>query len=387
MTGTLQSKVHDLENEMLGRLVERQRETRTAVVALVSKVHHFQLGPPGVAKSRLVRTLISLIDEFGENDYFERLVTRFSTPDELFGPPSLSALKADKYKVVTNRMLPEAKIAFVDEVFKANSSILNALLSIMNERVFYNDVPVDVPLATMFCASNELPQGEELEAMYDRIHFRHIVRPIQEPGNYIRMLKGQQLPPAVPVITWDEVVEAQKEVEAVTIPEDVYDAMNTLRNNLRTQGIEPTDRRFAECLKIIRGTAWMSGRTAADIDDMKLLRHVLWTTPNEISIADKVVLELANPLEKEGQDLLEEIERLATELDDAIRNSDNKQVKNKKGIEIHSKLERAKEDLDNLEKRAVQSGRKSDAIEEAKTRLYTTTRTLLKEIFKIESPE
>lgn len=387
MTATLQDKVHDLENEMLGRLVERQRETRTAVVALISKVHHFQLGPPGVAKSRLVRTLISLIDEFGEGDYFERLLTRFSTPDEVFGPPSLTALKNDKYQIVTNRMLPEAKIAFIDEAFKANSSILNSFLSIMNERIFYNDVPMDVPLATMFCASNELPQGEELEAMYDRIHFRHIVRPIQEPGNYIRMLKGQQLPPAVPVITWTEVLEAQKEVEAVTIPEDVYDAMNTLRNNLRTQGIEPTDRRFAECLKIIRGTAWLSDRTQADIDDMKLLRHVLWTTPNEISVADKVVLELANPLEKEGQDLLEEIERLATELDDAIRNSDNKQVKNKKGIEIHSKLERAKEDLDGLEKRAVQSGRKSDAIEEAKTRLYTTTRTLLKEIFKIESPE
>lgn len=385
-TSKLQDKFLAIEDGVNSRLVERSKEVRTAVTALAARVHHFQLGPPGVAKSLLVRTLVGHIEGFNPNDYFERLVTRFSTPEELFGPPSLSALKEDRYSIVTAHMLPEAKLAFVDEIFKANSSILNALLTIMNERKFFNEVPIDVPLASLFCASNELPQGEELEAMYDRIHFRHILRPIQEPGNFIQMLKGQMAGEITPVISWAEVEQAQAEVAAVDVPSDVLDAMNTLRNNLAKEGLEPTDRRFAESLKIIRATAWMAERDVADIDDMRLLQHVLWTTPNEKTTVDKVVLELANPLDKEATDLLEEINRLGTELDDAIRNADNKQVKNKKGIEIHGKLERAKEELDSLEKRAEQSGRKSEAMGEAKERLLTVTKTLLRDIFKIEQP-
>lgn len=374
----------DLRESMEARMVERTRETQTAVVALVSRVHHFQLGPPGVAKSLLVRTLVDHIDGFGPEDYFERLLTRFSTPEEVFGPPSLHALKQDVYKRNIHGMLPTAKIAFVDEIFKANSSILNSLLAAMNERVFYNDVPIDIPLSTMFSASNELPQGEELDAMYDRIHFRHIMRPIQEPGNFIQMLKGQIAGPVVPVVTWEEVETAQDQVKAVVVPDDVLEAFNTLRNNLKAQGIEPTDRRFAQCLQIVRGTAWLDGRGTADIDDMKLLRHVLWTTQAEIPHVERLVLELANPLDKEAMDLMEQVEKLAVELDDAIKNSDNKQALHKKGIELHGKLERAKAELDTLQKRSEKANRKSDVMAQLETRLLGVIRTLLKEIFRID---
>lgn len=383
---TLPEKFLALDENLNLRLVERTREIRTAVVAIASGTHHFCLGSPGIAKSLMVRTITSSID-FGSdpNADFEVLMTKFSTPEEVFGPVSVRALEQDRYRRQTDGYLPTAHVAFIDEIFKANSSILNALLWIINERKFRNDGQVgDVPLISLFCASNELPQGEELEALYDRIHFRHHIRPIQETGNFIQMLAGQTLGTPEQVLTLDEVHEARQQVTQVTVPDDVIEALSSLRQNLRKEGIEPTDRRFAECLKIIRATAWLDGRDRADIDDMKLLRHVMWTALDEQSIVDKAVLELANPLDKEAMDLLEEVEKLAAELDEVMRDSDNKQVRNKKGIELHSKCERAKADLDTLKSRAEKANRRSDQIAQVEARLLHVTKTLLKEIFKIE---
>lgn len=386
-TLTLPEKFVALRDAMDARLVERTRETLTAVTAVISGTHHFQLGSPGTAKSLSVRSLVDHID-FGTDPtaYFEVLMTKFSTPEEVFGPVSVKGLENDVYRRQTEGYLPEAKFAFIDEIFKANSSILNALLWIMNERKFRNDGVIhDVDLVSLFCASNELPQGEELDALYDRIHFRHIIRPIQEPGNFVQMLKGQMAGTPDKILTIEEVIQARTEAMTVEIPDDVLEAMNTLRGNLRKEGIEPTDRRFAECLKIIRATAWLAGRTSADIDDMRLLRHVLWTAQDELPVVERLVLELANPLDKEAMDLLEQVEKLATELDEVIRDADNKQVRNKKGIELHGKLERAKNELDALNKRATKAGRKSEVITQLEQRLLGVTRTLLKEIFRIEA--
>lgn len=385
----LAQKFAQMRDEIDSRLVERTKESLTAVTAIASGTHHFSLGSPGTAKSLMSRTVTGLIDfaEAKNGADFEVLMTRFSTPEEVFGPVSVKGLEADVYRRQTAGYLPEARIAFIDEIFKANSSVLNSLLWILNERKFRNDGIIhDVPLISMFCASNELPQGEELEALYDRIHFRHVIRPIQEPGNFIQMLKGQMAGPVQPIITLDEVLQARAEAMAVIVPDDVHEALSTLRSNLRKEGIEPTDRRFAESLKVIRATAWMNERDTADIDDMRLLRHVLWTGLDEQVNVERLVLELANPLDKEAMDLLEQVEKLATELDEVLRDADNKQVRNKKGIELHGKLERAKSELDNLTKRAVKSGRKSETITQLEQRLLSVTRTLLKDIFRIDTP-
>lgn len=382
----LQEKIVALRDAIDSRLVERTKESLTAVTAVISGTHHFQLGSPGTAKSLSVRTLVDHIDFGTDPDYFEVLMTKFSTPEEVFGPVSVKGLEQDVYRRQIDGYLPTSKFAFVDEIFKANSSVLNSLLWIMNERKFRNDGQIiDVPLVSLFCASNELPQGEELEALYDRIHFRHIVRPIQEPGNFLMMLKGQIAGAPTKILTIEELLNARVEVMKTNVPDDVLEAMNTLRGNLRKEGIEPTDRRFAECLKIVRATAWLAGRTDADIDDMRLLRHVLWTSQDELPTVERLVLELANPLDKEAMDLLEQVEKLAADLDEVIRDADNKQVRNKKGIELHGKLERAKNDLDALNKRAVKSGRKSDIVAQLEQRLLGVTRTLLKEIFRIEA--
>jgi MoxR-like ATPase len=140
-----------------------------ALAAVLAGEHVLLLGPPCTAKSALAR---AIAQAFG-GAYFARLLTKFSTPEELFGAISLRALEQDHYARITTGKLPEAEFAFIDEVFKANSAILNALLAVVNERVFHNDgQPVACPLVTMSGASNELPEGKDLEALFDRFLVR-----------------------------------------------------------------------------------------------------------------------------------------------------------------------------------------------------------------------
>ncbi|CAJ1367553.1 unnamed protein product, partial [Effrenium voratum] len=141
-------------------LVERSVETKLLLLAALSGEHLFLLGPPGTAKSLLARRLATVC----RGAFFERLLTRFSVPEEIFGPLSLRALENDELRRKVEGFLPTADVAFLDEVFKANSSILNALLTLLNERRFDNGGErVDVPLWTAVAASNELPESDELE--------------------------------------------------------------------------------------------------------------------------------------------------------------------------------------------------------------------------------
>ncbi len=145
------------------------------------------IGPPGTAKSMLADELCRRIEGA---DYFQWLLTKFSTPEEIFGAVSLKGLEQDDYRRVTDHKLPEAHIAFLDEIFKANSSILNALLTVINERVFHNGRErVNVPLITMFGASNELPDEEELTALFDRFMLRFMVDYIGEEFRFLKMLE------------------------------------------------------------------------------------------------------------------------------------------------------------------------------------------------------
>lgn len=381
----LQAKFEKLREVLQVELIERVSIIDTAIVALVSGTHHFQLGSPGVAKSLTAQRLRDHIGGLTTEDYFEVLMTRFSAPEEIFGPLDLVALQQSRYKWMVDGYLPTAWIAFLDEIWKSNASVLNALLWILNERKFRNDGTVDaVQLHTMFCASNEMPEGEELNALYDRIHFRHIVRPIQEPGNFIGMLKLSASPTEGAVIDRAEIERAVAEAKQVIVPDDVWEALNTIRQDLRAEGIEPTDRRFRECGKIIRATAWLDGQTQADIEHMRPLAHVLWTIPEEQPKVERMLLELANPLDKQAMELLETVEELAADLDKVLSDKTMDQtLKNKKGVELHNKVERAKEDLQALVKAVDDSGRKSAKVEEVKSRLLSVTKRLLKELFNI----
>lgn len=400
---TIANKFENLEAAVNSEILERTREIDTAMIALVARVHHFQIGPPGTAKSLLVRSIISRIGDLdytiadteltdrGEqpitrvaSGYFQWLLTRYTTPEEIFGPPSLLALERGRYERNTAHKLPEARIAFLDEIMKGNSSILNALLTIMNERLFFNNgASIYVPISSIFGASNEMPQGEELNAMWDRLHFRHEIKPVQDSGNFINMLTTHRDPNPDPVLTWDEIVTAQQEAEKVTLPSDIFEAMKTLRDNLRREGIEPTERRWVESLRIVRAAAWLNGRDMADIDDLRSLRHVMWSRLEDQRIVERAVLELANPIDREAHDLLERVEDLEAELHKKIAESDNTKAIAKQAVEIHGKLHKAKARMDELKTRCEENGRKSEILDHLNDKFVQVAKTLMAEGFGI----
>ncbi len=382
---TLQSKFENLRTVLNTELIERGTIIDTSILALLGRVHHFQLGSPGVAKSMIVQRLRDHIGGLSKADYFEVLMTRFSAPEEIFGPLDLVALQESKYKFMTDGYLPLAKFAFLDEIWKANASILNSLLWILNEGKFRNEGEVnDVPLWSMFCASNEMPEGEELNALYDRIHFRHIVRPIQEAGAFINMLKLAGGPTEGVILDWSEVEQARAEAAQVIIPDDVWEALNQIRMDLKADGIEPTDRRFKSTTRIIQAEAWLKGCDTADIEHMRPLAHVLWTIPEEQPKVERMLLELANPLDKQAMELRDEVDTLGANLDKVLADKAMDQtLRNKKGVELHNKVERAKEDLQKLIEQVETSGRKSAVVDDVKNRLLSVTKRLLKELFNI----
>lgn len=382
----LQPKFKKMIDTMNGVIFERKRETETSVLALVSGKHHLQVGPPGVAKTYLVDILTKLIDGV-QDQYFRWLMTRFTTPEEIFGPPSLKALENDEYRRNTLHKLPDALLVFLDEWFKANSSILNSLLTIMNEGLFFNN-GIPIPCApTFYGASNELPREAELAALWDRVSFRHEVQPLKNGGNRKKMLKlriAGATQSLAPVVTWDEVLQARAEVKTINVPDLVIEKLIELQDALKKEGVEPTDRRMSDCMPIIQATAWLNGRTDADVDDLKPLQHVLWVDLKDQPVVNKLVLALANPIDKEAMELLETVEKLASEADALLRNQDNKQKRRQQGVEIHGKLERCSEDLDKLAEQANKGAKRSEMIEEARQRIAAVASTLLRELFGID---
>ena len=164
--------------EQLGQgLVEREQTLKLAMLTVLAGENLVLVGPPGTGKSLVARRVAQSLSGDGPASHFEYLLTKFSTPEELFGPLSISALKADRFHRNTAGYLPTVRIAFLDEIFKASSSILNALLTILNERVYHNGTEVQpVPLQSLIAASNELPADqEELAALYDRFLVRVFV--------------------------------------------------------------------------------------------------------------------------------------------------------------------------------------------------------------------
>lgn len=385
-TLTAVDKLVKIENDLNVDVLERQREIHAAIVALLSRKHFFMIGPPGVAKSFLVRRLIDRID-FGsdESAYFQWLLTKYTTPEEVFGPPSLAELEKGNYKRNTEQKLPRAHVAFLDEIFKANSSILNALLTIMNERLFFNNGDQEtVDLSSIFGASNEMPEDEGLHALWDRLHFRFYVQPVQESGNFVRMLSTHRDPNPEKRITWAEVKQVQTEVEKVELPTDVIDALRTLRDNLKKEGVEPTERRFVESLDIIRAEAYLAGRTVADLDDLRSLRHVMWSRLEDQRTVERTVLELGNPVDKEAHELLERVEGLDQALTEAIANADGPKAVAKQAVEIHAKLHKSKSKLDDLQKRAKEAGRESDTLNDLNRKFTAVAKRLMKDGFAMD---
>lgn len=388
---TIQAKLHKLEKEVNSEILERRHEIHTAILALIGRKHHFQVGPPGIAKSMLVDRIYKRINNFGDEGYFRWLMTNYTVPEELYGGPDFQLLKEQgRYKRVTKRKMPRARVVFLDEIFKGNSSILNTNLTLMNERLFFNDDDnPHVPLLSVFSASNELPASRELDALWDRLHYRHVVKGLQESSSFIQVAKYGVPDEAEPVIDLEEIEAALPFINAVIIPNDIFEALNNLKKTFLANGIEGvTDRRWIESKAIIQAEAFLNGRDEADIEDMRPLMHTLWYDRDHITQIRKMVLELANPIDKRASDEVDMLEKLESEFDEVIRdNADNHKTVAKAAIEIHHKVKKIDKTIRELKEQSKQSGRKSEYLEDLEIKFKALAKRIMTEVFEVNTSD
>jgi len=287
----LKNTILNIKQEFSGYFKERDAEINGSLLALLSGEHVLLLGPPGTAKTLLANKICETIE--GGN-FFHYLLTRFSTPEEVFGPLSLKALEKDEFSRRVEGYLPTAHIALLDEIFKANSSILNSLLTVLNERKYHNGKEVmDVPLFSVFGASNELPEEDEsLEALYDRFLFRYSVDYIQHEENLEALIfeNTEDFLPSTK-LSVEDIKEIQKKARDMRVDPEVRAIIRGLRRELKNSNIFVSDRRWKKIINVLRVASAVNGHTSVNRMTVVLLQHMLWDLPEQKETIRKLILD------------------------------------------------------------------------------------------------
>lgn len=367
-------KFLDVEKDINSHVYERQDAVRGLILATLSGTNVLLLGPAGVAKSYLVRLWNQRITN---SVYFEWLLNKFSSPEELFGPISFKSIKEDHYRRNTEGKLPEANTAFIDEIFKANSSILNAMLPVLNERIFYNGhIPTKLDLYTVAGCSNEIPDADDnLDAFYDRFLLKYHVVYISEDGNFLNMI-GNELP-EIPkaTISKEDILQAQSEVAEISFPDEMQQIYIKLRKNLRGESFHVSDRTYKISVRLLKAQAWLNGRKQVDTEDFEVLKHAIWTDPNTRKTAQRLILELIAPEKNRVYELLE----MCKEHYAKVYEKKTPKERNNEAMDAMHNFKEASNEIEKLKKQMSLRGSAIDEIEQIERTIEAMKTTILVE--------
>ena len=368
---TPREKLLALRDELQQAFLERGELIDGALTALLAARNLLIVGPPGTAKSMLADELCRRIE--GAR-YFQWLLTRFTAPEELFGAVSLKGLEQDDYRRVTTHKLPEAHIAFLDEVFKANSSILNSILSIINERRFHNGQRIhQVPLITLFGASNELPEDDELTALYDRFLLRFTVGYIEEDFRFLRMLETP--PPEARVrLTLEELTALQQAADQQVIPARVRRALAEVRRRLGKKQIVASDRRYRQSLALLKAHSYLAGDPQVTDRSLLFLEHALWREPSEQDEVRSTIREVVLGYEQEVQEMLFQSREIEAYVQ---RPWETEELRSQALIEGHTKLRNILAKVERIIDDASDADRPLARVEDMRDEIRTLQKRML----------
>lgn len=304
---------------------EKEQIIAVALLCAVAGENMFLLGPPGTAKS-LVASRLKMVFSGGRS--FDYLMSRFSTPDEIFGPISISRLKnEDRYERLTAGYLPEADVVFLDEIWKAGPSIQNTLLTVVNEHIFHNGGrAIRTPMKVLIAASNELPAKDEgLEALWDRFMMRMVSNCIESDTAFFKMLRSGQTelrPLSEQLYITDELYGLwQRGSNSVTLPESVTAAIKALRRIMAAHEKEDgnrlryyiSDRRWRKAYRLMQTSAYLNGRSEIDLTDYLLLIHSFWNDTETIpDVLEAFTSSIAEPTLKQLNKIDKSIRQMMT---------------------------------------------------------------------------
>jgi MoxR-like ATPase len=278
-----------LETKFLGK----DEVIRLLLIATIAGEHAVLIGPPGTAKSALIRMFAKLI----QAQYFEYLLTRFTEPNEIFGPVDIAAFREGRYERRVEGMLPQAEIVFLDEVFKSNSAILNSLLTLLNERRYSSGgTLLRCPLLSCFGASNEVPGDENLGAIFDRFllrirsenldayHFQDLLQ-----KGIAHEVMGMTDSAMQPLAHASELAQVHKNFgQRMQFTDEFLSTYKSLVFQIRAEGVSLSDRRVVKLLKLFSASAFLDGRSQADLSDFFVLKHI-WNNEDQAAILESLV--------------------------------------------------------------------------------------------------
>lgn len=299
----IQKRIGALINSVSAGMYEREEIIAVALLGALCGQNTFLYGPPGTAKSLISRRIACAFDQPA---YFEYLMNRFSTPEEVFGPVSIKALKEDQYIRKTDCYLPKAEFAFLDEIWKSSPAILNTLLTLINEHIFRNGESIEKsPLKALIAASNETPDPNQgLDALFDRFIVRLMVGPISEVENFERLLDSKPTEATMTVasdllVKQSEWNEWRAAIGNVALSKETLTIIHLVRAALAERyeelNVYVSDRRWQRAAMLMKGAAFFNGRSQTNHSDALLLSHCLWTHSDNreavIDIVEKAILD------------------------------------------------------------------------------------------------
>lgn len=331
--------IQQIRAGLAAKFIEREPQIDAMLVALLARQNVFMIGPPGTGKSALTRALTETIE--GGN-YFELLMTKFTTDQEVFGPTKVTELMNDRLVRKTAGYLPEAHIVFLDEFYKANSAILNSLLTAMEEKIRTEEgQKLSLPLLSLFAASNETPQGE-LAASFDRFGIKLVTGRIKGDASALFKQSGAA---ALPKISLAELHALQEQVVTVAraLSDDVLENLLAIRAEVEKEGIYVSDRRWKAIPLLSAAHALLYGRKKISQEDLEVISDSVWSREADRRTIQKIVTKYSNPDGEKVAGIADAIAEMQGQIDG---------LNHAQSIDLSQKLKKHISELKSLQKKS-----------------------------------